>query len=204
MRERQKGDNSRERQDGNEEAENEMEDLDEEEELDPETRLAHFEAELVLKFFNDRRELLERIITNLQEVIDGKNFTTATAKPQVDLQPLHNRIQRKDADGKTQISSNSFSFTMAILADTAASSAVTSKECPPAIQIDSATNSSTMSQTSVPHLTRISELQESEVLNSDSALQKNEDKENERYLKMLILSRELTLFKIEEEEFNPA
>jgi hypothetical protein len=40
------------------------------------------EAELALRFFNDRKELLERIVANLQELLDAKDtLTPSPAKP---------------------------------------------------------------------------------------------------------------------------
>lgn len=145
---------------------------DDEDDWDPETRIAHFEAELALKFFNDRKELLERIITNIQEALDDKGFTTpAIPRPALlpERQPSYTRLHRKDNDkGQGNPLSSSSSFLPN-----------------PAAHNDSLTSSSASAgapSTAQPTMMRISELQESEALQrkSTSGLRTEEKEEMER------------------------
>ncbi len=56
------------------------------------------ETELALRFFNDRKELLERIVANLQEVLDSKDLMTPLVERQPSFKRLADLKAAKDAE----------------------------------------------------------------------------------------------------------
>ncbi|ELR23964.1 RhoGEF domain containing protein, partial [Acanthamoeba castellanii str. Neff] len=142
------------------------------------------ETELAMRFFNDRKELLERIVANLQEILDSKDLMT----PSVERQPSFKRLADLKAIKDSEAS-----------ASASGAAAGPSLRTPPQTPLPPLpAHAKARMSCGQPALVRVSELMESEAIQKNDSSPKPggkdgvDEEEKERQRKRLLTPLERT------------